>query len=53
MALAWDSTTIVIVEARGGGGVGLGYTYSHARELLLDQGGGGALRRLMPMMGIP
>jgi L-alanine-DL-glutamate epimerase-like enolase superfamily enzyme len=28
--LAWDSTTIVIVRARGGGQTGLGYTYGSA-----------------------
>src|SRR5436305_14793427 len=28
--LAWDSTTIVIVEASGGGATGLGYTYGSA-----------------------
>jgi L-alanine-DL-glutamate epimerase-like enolase superfamily enzyme len=28
--LAWDSTTIVIVEAEGGGGRGVGYTYGSA-----------------------
>jgi L-alanine-DL-glutamate epimerase-like enolase superfamily enzyme len=27
--LEWDSTTMVLVEARGGGEVGLGYTYCH------------------------
>ncbi|MDK3258725.1 enolase C-terminal domain-like protein [Blastococcus capsensis] len=27
--LAWDSTTIVVVEARAGGQTGLGYTYTH------------------------
>jgi L-alanine-DL-glutamate epimerase-like enolase superfamily enzyme len=27
--LAWDSTTLVVVEAHGGGEVGLGYTYGH------------------------
>jgi L-alanine-DL-glutamate epimerase-like enolase superfamily enzyme len=27
--LAWDSTTLVIVEASGGGATGLGYTYGH------------------------
>ena len=27
--LAWDSTTVVVVEAHGGGAVGLGYTYAH------------------------
>jgi L-alanine-DL-glutamate epimerase-like enolase superfamily enzyme len=26
----WDSTTIVVAEARAGGEVGLGYTYTHA-----------------------
>src|SRR3954447_10614088 len=26
--LAWDSTTLVLVEATGGGGRGLGYTYT-------------------------
>lgn len=28
--LAWDHTTIVVVEAEAGGCVGLGYTYAHA-----------------------
>ena len=28
--LAWDSTTIVIVEVRAGGATGLGWTYAHA-----------------------
>jgi L-alanine-DL-glutamate epimerase-like enolase superfamily enzyme len=27
--LAWDSTTVVVVEASGGGETGLGYTYGH------------------------
>jgi L-alanine-DL-glutamate epimerase-like enolase superfamily enzyme len=27
---AWDSTTLVLVEVRGGGKLGLGYTYSHS-----------------------
>ena len=27
--LSWDSTTIVVVEARAGGETGLGYTYGH------------------------
>ncbi|HET6548837.1 MAG TPA: hypothetical protein VFG79_10290, partial [Solirubrobacter sp.] len=27
--LEWDSTTIVVVEARAGGETGLGYTYGH------------------------
>lgn len=27
--LEWDSTTIVVVEARAGGRTGLGYTYAH------------------------
>jgi len=27
--LEWDSTTIVVVQARAGGKVGLGYTYTH------------------------
>jgi hypothetical protein len=26
--LAWDSTTIVVVEAHGGGETGIGYTYA-------------------------
>lgn len=35
---AWDSTTIVIVRARGGGRCGLGWTYSHrsAADLIRD-----------------
>jgi L-alanine-DL-glutamate epimerase-like enolase superfamily enzyme len=28
--LTWDSTTIVVVEVRGGGGTGLGYSYTDA-----------------------
>jgi L-alanine-DL-glutamate epimerase-like enolase superfamily enzyme len=28
--LAWDATTIVLVEVRGGGATGLGYTYASA-----------------------
>lgn len=28
--LAWDSTTLVVVEVKGGGEVGLGYTYASA-----------------------
>jgi len=28
--LEWDSTTIVVVEARAGGKIGLGYTYAPA-----------------------
>ena len=36
--LAWDDTTIVIVEAHGGGRTGLGYTYSHrAAATLIDE----------------
>jgi L-alanine-DL-glutamate epimerase-like enolase superfamily enzyme len=27
--LAWDSTTLVVVQAHGGGRTGLGYTYGH------------------------
>ena len=35
----WDSTTIVVVEARAGGEVGVGYTYTHAAaaELIRDR----------------
>ena len=37
--LEWDSTTIVVVEARAGGEVGLGYTYTHdaAARLIEDK----------------
>lgn len=28
--IAWNSTTLVVVQIRGGGQCGLGYTYSHA-----------------------
>jgi L-alanine-DL-glutamate epimerase-like enolase superfamily enzyme len=36
--LEWDSTTIVVVEARAGGEVGYGYTYGHtAAALLIDE----------------
>lgn len=36
--LEWDSTTLVLVEARGGGQVGLGYTYNHrAAAALISQ----------------
>jgi L-alanine-DL-glutamate epimerase-like enolase superfamily enzyme len=33
--LAWDSTTIVVVEARAGGRTGLGYTYTHSSAAAL------------------
>ncbi len=33
--IEWDSTTIVIVEARGGGEIGLGYTYADASAAAL------------------
>ncbi len=33
--LAWDSTTIVVVEARAGGRTGLGYTYTHSSAATL------------------
>jgi L-alanine-DL-glutamate epimerase-like enolase superfamily enzyme len=36
--LAWDSTTIVIVEARAGGHTGLGYTYTDASAAALVNG---------------
>ena len=36
--LEWDSTTIVIVEARGGGEVGIGYTYTNAAATGLIEG---------------
>lgn len=36
--LAWDSTTVVVVEARGGGEVGLGYTYSDGAAQQLIEG---------------
>lgn len=37
--LAWDSTTIVVVEARGGEASGIGYTYADATaaRLIVDQ----------------
>jgi L-alanine-DL-glutamate epimerase-like enolase superfamily enzyme len=35
---AWDSTTIVIVQAHGGGAVGLGYTYTDASAAQLIEG---------------
>jgi L-alanine-DL-glutamate epimerase-like enolase superfamily enzyme len=37
--LEWDSTTIVVVEARAGGKSGLGYTYTHdaAARLIEDK----------------
>jgi L-alanine-DL-glutamate epimerase-like enolase superfamily enzyme len=36
--LEWDSTTIVVVEARGGGETGLGYSYAHkaAATVIVD-----------------
>jgi L-alanine-DL-glutamate epimerase-like enolase superfamily enzyme len=36
---AWDSTTIVVVQAHGGGRTGIGYTYTHesAAELIEDE----------------
>ena len=34
---AWDSATIVVVEAHGGGHTGIGYTYTHeAAARLID-----------------
>jgi hypothetical protein len=36
--LAWDATTIVIVEAHGGGETGLGYTYAPAATASLVAG---------------
>ncbi|MEJ7569753.1 MAG: hypothetical protein WKF41_15995 [Gaiellaceae bacterium] len=33
--IEWDSTTIVVVEARGGGEIGLGYTYADASAAAL------------------
>jgi L-alanine-DL-glutamate epimerase-like enolase superfamily enzyme len=33
--LEWDSTTIVVVQARAGGVTGLGYTYTHAAAATL------------------
>jgi len=33
--IEWDSTTIVIVEARGGGETGVGYTYAHVSAAAL------------------
>jgi L-alanine-DL-glutamate epimerase-like enolase superfamily enzyme len=36
--IAWDSTTLVLVEVSGGGMVGLGYTYSSASIVTLIQG---------------
>jgi L-alanine-DL-glutamate epimerase-like enolase superfamily enzyme len=35
---AWDSTTLVLAEVRGGGKVGLGYTYSHSSITSLISG---------------
>ena len=35
---AWDSTTLVLVEVRGGGKVGLGYTYSNSSITSLISG---------------
>jgi L-alanine-DL-glutamate epimerase-like enolase superfamily enzyme len=37
--LEWDSTTIIVVQARAGGRVGLGYTYTHdaAARLIEDK----------------
>ena len=35
---AWDSTTIVVVQAHGGGAVGLGYTYTDASAAQLIGG---------------
>jgi L-alanine-DL-glutamate epimerase-like enolase superfamily enzyme len=36
---AWDSTTIVVVQAHGGGQTGIGYTYAHgsAAQLIEDK----------------
>jgi len=34
----WDSTTVVVVEARGGGAVGLGYTYCDAAAATVIRG---------------
>ncbi len=36
--LRWDSTTIVVVEVRGGGGTGLGYSYTDAAAAQLVNG---------------
>lgn len=36
--LAWDATTIVVVEARAGGNTGIGYSYSDAAAAALIQG---------------
>jgi L-alanine-DL-glutamate epimerase-like enolase superfamily enzyme len=33
--LAWDTTTMVLVEAQGGGRTGLGYSYTHAAAAAL------------------
>jgi L-alanine-DL-glutamate epimerase-like enolase superfamily enzyme len=33
--LRWDSTTVVVVEARGGGQRGIGYSYTHAAAAAL------------------
>lgn len=33
--LAWDSTTMVVVRARGGGREGIGYSYTHAAAAAL------------------
>jgi L-alanine-DL-glutamate epimerase-like enolase superfamily enzyme len=37
--LAWDSTTIVVVQAHAGGETGIGYTYTHesAAHLIEDK----------------
>jgi L-alanine-DL-glutamate epimerase-like enolase superfamily enzyme len=36
---AWDSTTIVVVQAHGGGQIGIGYTYTHeaAAQVIEDK----------------
>jgi L-alanine-DL-glutamate epimerase-like enolase superfamily enzyme len=36
--IAWDSTTLVLVEAAAGGRTGLGYSYGHAAAASLIQG---------------
>jgi L-alanine-DL-glutamate epimerase-like enolase superfamily enzyme len=36
--IAWDSTTLVLVEISGGGAVGVGYTYSGASIVRLIEG---------------
>src|SRR4051794_41851070 len=50
--LEWDSTTIVVVEARAGGHTGLGYTYGDAAVAALIEaklaGAGAGIDALSP-----